>query len=289
MRSVGCAWTALASLVFCLGAAANPALVPPWVEIAAGDFIQGSDRTERDIAYILDQSVYGHTITREQSWYESEFPRTTQHLPRYWITRNLVTNRQYARFVKATGHRAPGVDPATWASYGLIHPYARARKFIWDGAQPPRGREDHPVVLVSRADAEAYATWLSRETDLRWELPSEAQWEKAARGVDGRYFPWGNAFEAHRLNSHDRGPFDTTVAGAMAAGESPFGMRDAAGQVFEWTRTAMNNKRTYVKGGSWDDKGCGVCRPAARHTRPNHLKHILIGFRLVTEQRPTSR
>ena len=65
-------------------------------------------------------------------------------------------------------------------------------------------------------------------------------------------------------------------------------MLDAAGQVFEWTATNVDPNRALVKGGSWDDKGCGVCRPAARHARPIELKHVLLGFRLVREL-PRSR
>jgi hypothetical protein len=73
-------------------------------------------------------------------------------------------------------------------------------------------------------------------------------------------------------------------AGSCLLGKSPFGMLDAAGQVFEWTADRAGPGRVIVKGaGSWDDKGCGVCHPASRHTRPAGLKHILIGFRLVRE------
>ena len=138
-------------------------------------------------------------------------------------------------------------------------------------------------MLVSHGDAAAYAEWLSRRTGHRWRLPSEAEWEKAARGGDGGRFPWGDVYYAGRLNSHDSGPFDTLPVGTYSDGASPFGILDAAGQVFEWTATPMGSGRFIVKGGSWDDKGCGVCRPAARHSRPAALKHILIGFRLVRE------
>ncbi|MCK5276469.1 MAG: SUMF1/EgtB/PvdO family nonheme iron enzyme, partial [Alphaproteobacteria bacterium] len=91
------------------------------------------------------------------------------------------------------------------------------------------------------------------------------------------------AWDPARLNSHDLGPFDTVPAGRFRNSASPFGLLDAAGQVFEWTATPSGSDggRFIVKGGSWDDKGCGVCRPAARHSRPATLKHILIGFRLV--------
>ena len=71
--------------------------------------------------------------------------------------------------------------------------------------------------------------------------------------------------------------------GAFPDGASVYGLLDAAGQVFEWTATPAGPGRFLVKGGSWDDKGCGVCRPAARHGRPASIKHILIGFRLVAE------
>jgi formylglycine-generating enzyme required for sulfatase activity len=73
------------------------------------------------------------------------------------------------------------------------------------------------------------------------------------------------------------------AVGTFPLGASPFGLLDAAGQVFEWTGTAKGKTRYLVKGGSWDDKGCGICRPAARHSRPAAIKHILIGFRLVRE------
>lgn len=222
-------------------------------------------------------------ITRRERWYEAERPRRRVSLRAYAITLTPVTNRQYAAFVADTGYRAPDVDRATWDAYGLAHPYERTRRYAWREGKPPAGREDHPVVLVSLADAVAYAEWLSRKTGMRWRLPTELEWEKAARGTDGRAFPWGAEFDPARLNSHDAGPFDTTRAGAYPGGASPFGVLDAAGQVYEWTATLAAPGRAIVKGGSWDDKGCGVCRPAARHARPVELRHILIGFRLVRE------
>lgn len=257
--------------------------VPPLIEIPTGPFVAGSDRPERELAYRLDERAYGEPITRQQGWYEAERPRGRASTRAYAITVTPITNRQYAVFVAATGHRAPDLDRATWSSYGLIHPYERTRRFAWRDGRPPAGREDHPVVLVSHADAVAYAKWLSGKTGTLWRLPTELEWEKAARGTDGRAFPWGGEFDAARLNSHDSGPFDTTPVGAYASGASPFGVLDAAGQVYEWTATLAAPGRAIVKGGSWDDKGCGVCRPAARHARPVGLKHILIGFRLVRE------
>jgi len=245
--------------------------------------MRGSGRPQREAAYRLDEAAYGHKVTRQQRWYEDEFPYASHSLPRFSITKTLITNAQYADFLRATGRAAPDVDRATWQGYGLVHPYERSRRHAWKGGRIPDGRRDHPVVLVAYADAAAYALWLSAGTGATWRLPTEAEWEKAARGTDGRWFPWGLDYDPARLNSHDRGPFDTLPVGRFVTGASPYGVLDMAGQVFEWTATPAGPNRRIVKGGSWDDKGCGVCRAAARHSRPVTIKHILIGFRLVRE------
>jgi formylglycine-generating enzyme required for sulfatase activity len=257
---------------------------PKRIHIPAGPFITGSDRAEREYAYQLDEQGYGHGLTREQRWYENERARQQVTLGAFAIMKRLVTNRDYRRFLDATGHRAPDVDRQTWQGYGLVHPYEHTRRHAWRDGKPPAGRLDHPVVLVSHADASAYAAWLSAQLGETWRLPTELEWEKAARGTDGQWFPWGPTWEPTLANTHDLGPFDTLPVGAFPTGQSPFGMLDPAGQVFEWTADTAGQGRVVVKGaGSWDDKGCGVCRPAARHTRPVALTHMLIGFRLVRE------
>ena len=257
--------------------------VPRLVSIPAGSFVSGSDRAEREAAYALDEAAYGHARTRQGRWYEGEFDRAQRRTPAFEISVTPVTNAQYAAFVAATGHPAPDVDAKTWRGYKLVHPYQRTRRHAWIGGQLPKGREQHPVVLVSHQDARAYAMWLSGVTGRSWRLPSELEWEKAVRGVDGRTFPWGKSWRPQWANTHDAGPFDTMPVGRFPDGASPFGVLDGAGQVFEWTASPGRTGRFLVKGGSWDDKGCGVCRPAARHGRPEAIKHILIGFRLVAE------
>ena len=189
-------------------------------------------------------------MTRQQGWYESERPRGPRETVAFSIMATPVTNAQYAVFLAANRHRPPDIDRQSWAAQGLIHDYELTRRHAWPGGRPPPGREQHPVVLVNMADAKAYARWLSRTTGRRWRLPTELEWEKAARGADGRRFPWGEAYDAARLNSHDAGPFGTTPVGADPDGACLFGMLDAAGQVFEWTAS---------------------------------LRHILIGFRLVRD------
>jgi len=257
--------------------------LPGVIKIPAGPFVLGSDAAEREAAYRLDEAAYGHRVTRDQAWYASESSRRRVQLGVFRIARTPITNAQYFAFVEATGYPAPDVDALTWAGYNLIHAYPATRKYAWQNGRPPEGRENHPVVLINHADAKAYAAWLSKLTKRVWRLPIQAEWEKAARGRDASLFPWGNIYDPAKLNSADQGPFDTTAVGSYPQGASPYGMLDAAGQVFEWTASRDGKERYIVKGGSWDDKGCGVCRPAARHSRPKNLKHILIGFRLVRE------
>lgn len=279
----------IAALCLLVGAAAAVGAgpvgspVPALVEVPAGPFVAGSDAAEREAAYRLDEAAYGHDRTRRRGWYDRERPRGARRLERFFVTRTPITNHEYAAFVADTGHRAPDVDSATWRGYRLVHPFARTRRHAWRDGAPPPGREAHPVVLVSHGDAMAYAAWLSARTGRVWRLPTALEWEKAARGPDGRRFPWGDRFDPALLNSHDAGPFDTLPVGGFPAGASVYGVLDAAGQVFEWTASPGNPGRFLVKGGSWDDRGCGVCRPAARHARPAGIRHILIGFRLVAE------
>ena len=252
---------------------AGQASQPQMVTIPAGEFWMGSTPAEREYGYGLDETLHGSTVARRQGWFKVE-NRQRLDLPAYRIDRNLVTNADYARFVADSRHRPPFVSEPVWRGYRLVHGYARVVKFLWHDRRPPAGREQHPVVLVSHADAAAYCAWRGVR------LPSEAEWEKAARGTDGRYFPWGDTFDAGRLNSEDGGPFDTVPVGSYPDGQSPFGVLDMAGQVFEWTATLFKKEPTryVVKGGSWDDFP-GVTRSAARHGRPPELKHILVGFR----------
>ncbi len=266
-----------------LGAASQQFQPPATVAVSAGPFISGSDRAERELAYQLDEKAYGHSVTRKNKWYESELNRATRQTGAFNIMVNLVTNADYAVFLAETGHVAPVVDQATWKAYRLIHPFERTLRFQWHDDKMPQGRGSHPVTMVTIADTEAYADWLSQKTGQKWRLATELEWEKAMRGTDGRVFPWGNEWNAKLANTHDAGPFDTVPVGSFADGASPYGVMDAVGQLFEWVSDSPRPGRHYVKGGSWDDKGCGVCRPAERHQRPSNIKHILIGFRLVRE------
>jgi len=139
------------------------------------------------------------------------------HLPEYQIAGVPVTNYQYGLFVKATRYGSP---------------------LGWEDQRPPRGRESNPVVRVSFYDAIAYCDWLRQMTGKPVTLPSEAEWEKAARGDrDQRAYPWGDSFDQQRCNTIELGLRDTTPVGIFLEGASPYGVLDLIGNVWEWTRS----------------------------------------------------
>lgn len=236
----------------------------------------GSDGAERDFGYRI-----GGEAARQFRWFDRwELARQKATLPAYCIQKLLVTNEAYQQFVKATGHRVPFISSEEyhWQGY-LVHPYGEVERFLWREGRFPRGTEQHPVVLVSQADATAYCQWRWNRWTCR--LPSEAEWEKGARGTDGRYFPWGNEWHPKYLNVDTRIGY-TTPVGRYLQGQSPYGLMDTAGNVFEWTGTGFGNGKVVLKGCSWDDQG-GICRAASRHGRIKEARHILFGFRCVCE------
>lgn len=147
--------------------------------------------------------------------YEREQPVHRARLERFRIARVPLTNAQYRIFVDATGHRVPS---------------------HWEDGKPLRGFENHPVVEVNWYDALAYCDWLSAVTNRAIALPTEAQWEKAARGhLDGREYPWGDAWDSNFCNSAELALGSTTPVGIMPEGASPYGCLDMVGNISEWT------------------------------------------------------
>jgi formylglycine-generating enzyme required for sulfatase activity len=243
--------------------------------IPAGPFWRGSDAAERRFASSLSSPA-----VREARWFDAELPRQRVRLDTFCIDRFLVTQSEYAAFVTTTGHRVPWISREEYLRQGfLVHDYDQAvTRFLWRGGLPPDRLEDHPVVLVSASDALAYCEWRGGR------LPTEAEWEKGARGPDGRVFPWGNRWDLARLNSDSSDHGMTTPVRHYPNGESPFGLFDPVGNVFQWTASSLADGRRVVKGCAWDDEG-GLCRPAFRHGRPPESRHILIGFRCALDSR----
>ena len=255
--------------------------MPETVAITAGPFIAGSDAAEREAAYVLDEAAYGHNRTRKFGWYDRERKRASHDLPAFEITRTPITNSQYAAFVAETGHPAPDVDEATWKGYRLIHPFARTRRHAWRDGAPPDGRAAHPVVMVSHAMPRPTAPGSAPRPDkpgacrASWngKKPLAACTERTFHGATSSTLPASTAMiqgRLIRLPSVDFPSAPVLSACSMPPGRISNGrIRRAIPGAF-WSGAA-----------SWDDKGCGVCRPAARHARPEAIKHILIGFRLV--------
>jgi hypothetical protein len=172
----------------------------------------------------------------------------------FMIAKTPITNAQYQLFVKATDHKKPE---------------------NWEDGRPPKGEESHPVVYVYQQDAEAYCQWLSSVTGKAIHLPSEAEWEKAARGdKDKREYPWGDRFEATRCNCSALNLRNTTPVGIFADGASPYGVLDLSGNVWEWTKGAV------LRGGAFRDSGWRV-RCAYRYDSCPIERYDNVGFRVV--------
>lgn len=143
-----------------------------------------------------------------------EKPQHRLDVSDFYIMRYPVTNTQYARFVEAAHYRAP---------------------LFWPKSGFPQDLADHPVVGVNLLDAAAFCKWASIETGRTLRLPTEPEWEKAARGMDGRIFPWGNRWDAGLCNSSEARLGGTSRVGAYSPqGDSPFGVGEMGGNVQEW-------------------------------------------------------
>lgn len=266
-----------------------------FIFIPGGNFIAGSDGVERDYAYQISAQAAANPPKerpqvedrlRQQSWFDREPERQQRNLADFCIRQNLVTNDEYQAFIQTTGHRSPGISAADYQAQGfLVHPYTEVESFLWDGSDYPPGEGRHPVVLVSYEDAIAYAQWKGQQDQQTYRLPTAAEWEKAARGDDGRYFPWGSEWRDQATNWADSGLWRTSEIAAYPLSRSLYGVEDMAGNVFEYTSTLQQRGDRIVavmKGCSWDDLP-GFCRAAYRHTRPVESRHILFGFRLVLQ------
>ncbi|MCC7262143.1 MAG: SUMF1/EgtB/PvdO family nonheme iron enzyme [Candidatus Latescibacteria bacterium] len=202
----------------------------------------------------------------------NERPVHVVYLPTFYISPYPVTNLEYREFVNCTGYKAP------------MH---------WQRGSYPTGTGRHPVTNVSWHDAKAYAEWLGAR------LPTEAEWEKAARGTDERLYPWGSRFMDERCNCNNMmgGPLPVDE---FPMGRSPYGLWDMSGNVYEWCedyydenyyKNSPNNnpkgpeggQERVVRGGSYQEN-----RPAVRTTHRDgtgeHITREIQGFRLAMSE-----
>ncbi len=229
------------------------------VLVPEGPFTRGS--SEADILWVAKQF---HSESLD--WYRDETPAHNVTLPAFEIDKFEVTFRDYALFMEATGKQ----PPREFENSRLNHPL-------------------QPVVSVSWQDAKDYCAWEKKR------LPTEAEWEKAARGTDKQHYPWGN--EPDALNANIRGKGDnfrnTSPGGKFPEGVSPYGAMDMSGNVWEWTEDwyqpypgnehpndFYGERFKVIKGGSWDSN-LDLARPAIRGKAFLDQKKNYIGFRCV--------
>jgi formylglycine-generating enzyme required for sulfatase activity len=217
---------------------------------------------------------------------ESPLPETPAHpvdLPGFYLARAPVTQADYRRFVAETGHRVPFCDDEWSAPYNWD---LKARCF-------PADRADHPVVLVSWHDAQAYCRWLGGR------LPTEAEWEKAARGTDRREWPWGDVWQEGRANAAS--PEGTAAVGLYSPrGDSPYGLMDMAGNVWEWCSSLLDPYpyrpddgreipaapgRRVLRGGGFGERPFRVRCAFRNGAEPGDLG-FTIGFRVAFSEPP---
>jgi toxoflavin biosynthesis protein ToxD len=264
----------------------DSALLPSFITIPSVPFRMGTP--ERDLSALA--KAYGGT--RES--YREESPQHVLILPAFALARTPVTNALYAAFVAATGAYTP---------------------ITWRGSQPPDALRGHPVVDVSWEEANDFCAWLNDQiADCRLQiadldqsqstiynlqstmrLPSEAEWEHAARGTGGRAFPWGDVWDERRANTRDSGAGGTTSVGSYPAGASPYGGLDLAGNVWEWTSSLDALYPYNPSDGREDSKapgrrilrgGCyanphGFARCACRFRLLPNVRNTFLGFRLA--------
>lgn len=263
----------LIAVAFLLGGRATsagpPALETEWVRVPGGGFRMGDAAGEPD-----------------------ETPREARVGP-FALMRHEVTNRQFAAFIAASGYRTdPERGGRGWVWNGR---WRRARGANWrtpKGAGSASAGLDHPVVQVSARDAARFCAF------YRWRLPTEAEWEFAARGADGRRYPWGNA--PPRQNKGVRranfgtvpccapdaadGYLLTAPVGSFPQGASPFGALDMAGNVWEWTASPFPGKKGQVvlRGGGWGNNPYCL-RVSYRHGNPPDIGLDMVGFRCARQ------
>lgn len=204
-------------------------------------------------------------------------------LPEFWIDRTPVTNAEFTRFVQATGYRtlAERIGIGYACTRGMWEDTPGAD---WRHPGGPQtdilSKVDHPVVQVSWYDAVAYARWAGKR------LPTEQEWEKAARGTDGREYPWGNQEPTRQLCNLDRHERGTTPVGKYSPqGDSPYGCVDMAGNVWEWTASDHESGSKILRGGGWTHPAVHA-RLAARSPHHPDDRYDTDGFRCVVDSPP---
>ena len=258
------------------------------VLIPAGEFIMGASDSQ------LDEITQGDRNLKEI--FKHEKPQHVVYLDSFYIDKYEITNIQFEEFVNATKY----VTDAEREGWGYVwegfNVWPRIRGANWRSPLGPEStiddKMDHPVIQVSYNDALAYAKWAGKR------LSTEAEWEKASRGTDGRLYPWGNRWDASRVNSWEAGPHTTTPVGSYPDGASPYGAQDMAGNVWEWgadwyhhayygfqqkwsnPRGPAQGEHRVLRGGTWQNNRRGTrCTHRDNYVTVPDFRVHLGGFR----------
>lgn len=261
---------------------------PQLVTIPAGPFLMGTPEREVDAIFKLMQAEYKDA---KREFVERETPQHEVMLGSYAISRYPITNAEFARFIEDGGYTVRDY----WTDAG----WAQKEKDNW--TEPRYWKDDkwndpaQPVVGVSWYEAAAFCRWLAAKSGKLYRLPTEAEWEKAARGTDGRRYPWGNTWDAARCNNKQSGPGKTTPVGQYPEGDSPYGVSELVGQVYEWCNSRYSaypyraddgreeeagDDVRILRGGSWNDEA-GWCRCGFRGGLVPWSWYVDGGFRCV--------
>jgi formylglycine-generating enzyme len=261
------------------------------------------DRSMTLVAPDLARIPGGEFLMGAADGQPDERPVHRVRVSEFFIGRFPVTNDEYARFVRATGHRAPDVRALPIFAAGEREAAFKefAAPYVWENGEPPAARGNHPVVLVTYDDAVAYCGWLSVALQRPFRLPTEAEWEKAARGgVEASKYPWGKEIDPSHCDylsdlsaKKQRG---TRPTGTYPA--NPFGLCDVIGNVWEWIADwygadyyggseaddphgPATGALRVVRGGSWVTDDISMLRTSYRHAVPPDTYAYSIGFRIV--------
>lgn len=272
------------------------------INIPAGSFLMGS--TSSQLRLLL------HKFPEiEKKLLDREVPQRKVFVNKYQIAKYPTTNSQFKQFVSKTKYRTTAEIEKT--GFVFTPNFKVVEGATWKHPHGPKSdlksKDNHPVVQISWFDAIEYCKWVSSATGKKYRLPTEAEWEKAARGTNGRVFPWGNKWDPEICNSEYRLK-DTSQVGQFSPGsDSPYGCADTCGNVFEWTSTSIGTEKpwpekyrypyTHIdgredlkdtksrrigRGGSYS-RGELFCRTTFRFADPPMDRYSAQGFRIVCE------
>jgi formylglycine-generating enzyme required for sulfatase activity len=220
-----------------------------------------------------------------------ENPRRLVSMPEFQISHVPVTVNQYAAFIDSKAVNEKRLWSAEgWAWQNVESDgWGREDRKIPEGWEAQIKKSVHPVTGVTAYEAEAYCAWLSSVKNKTVRLPTEEEWEYAARGDDGRPFPWGEEFNAQRTNTVETEIYSTVEAASLAGDISPFGVMDMGGNVQQWTSSTYTplpkeivppGHLRVARGGSFNDTMFGA-RSSYRRPYPPGFFYPFLGFRIV--------